>query len=169
MGTTTTTTTTITTTTTTETTTTHKAKPAPNMSSSTLPRVLSGYRRLFRARKKLFQKDEKAMMASRQAIREQFEKNHNATGAEHIEVLLSMIYEAEDMLLHGIVQGELNEDSGNYQVKVRPEHAGSASDRHNMEPITKEMGDNISKQQNPKVSVTKTTTGNGGKGNNYPT
>jgi len=124
------------------------------MSSSTLPRVLSGYRRLFRARKKLFQNDGKAMLESRHAIRAQFDVNRNATGAQHIEGLLTMIDEAEDMLLHGIVQGELDEDSGNYQVKVKPEHTDTVeADQSKMEPITKETGDSYG--TNPKVEVTK--------------
>ena len=124
------------------------------MSSSTLPRVLSGYRRLFRARKKLFQNDHRAMIESRHAIRAQFDMNRNATGVQHIEGLLSMIDEAEDMLLHGIVQGELNEETGNYQVKVKPEHTDTVeTDQSKMEPITKETGDTYG--QSSKVEVTK--------------
>ena len=126
------------------------------MSSSTVSRVLSGYRRLFRARKQLFQNDNRAMVESRAAIREQFEMNRNATGAQHIEGLLTMIDEAEDMLLHGIVQGELNEETGNYQVKVKSEHTDTVvADQSKMEPITKEMGDSYGKPEKPKIVVTR--------------
>jgi complex III assembly factor LYRM7 len=77
-------------------------------------RVLCGYRRLFRARQFLFQGDDKAMRESRVAIRAEFDKNRNVAEGEHLEGLISMIDEAEDMLLHGIARGELNPDSGRY-------------------------------------------------------
>ena len=77
-------------------------------------RVFSGYRRLFRARKILFQGDDKAMRESRVEIRKQFEMNRAASDPAHIEGLLTMVDEAEDMLLHGIVRGELNDQTGNY-------------------------------------------------------
>ena len=77
-------------------------------------RVFSGYRRLFRARKILFQGDDKAMRESRVEIRKQFEMNRAASDPAHIEGLLTMVDEAEDMLLHGIVRGDLNDQTGNY-------------------------------------------------------
>ena len=77
-------------------------------------RVFSGYRRLFRARKVLFQGDDRAMRESRVEIRKQFEMNRAASDPAHIEGLLTMVDEAEDMLLHGIVRGELNDQTGNY-------------------------------------------------------
>ena len=77
-------------------------------------RVFSGYRRLFRARKILFQGDDRAMRESRVEIRKQFEMNRAASDPAHIEGLLTMVDEAEDMLLHGIVRGELNDQTGNY-------------------------------------------------------
>ena len=73
--------------------------------SSTSARVLSGYRRLFRARKSLFLGDTRAMTESRVAIRAEFDKNRHVTDVNHLEGLLVMIDEAEDMLLHGIVRG----------------------------------------------------------------
>ena len=82
--------------------------------ASTAARALSGYRRLFRARKILFQGDDRAMRESRVEIRKQFDLNRGATDPTHIEGLLTMVDEAEDMLLHGIVRGELNEQSGHY-------------------------------------------------------
>lgn len=74
--------------------------------SSATARVLSGYRRLFRARKSLFMGDVRAMTESRIAIRTEFDKNRNVTDPQHLEGLLVMIDEAEDMLLNGIVRGE---------------------------------------------------------------
>jgi complex III assembly factor LYRM7 len=76
-------------------------------------RALSGYRRLFRARRKLFQGDQRALVESGFAIRSEFEKNKFVTDVEQLEGLFLMIDEAEDMLLHGIVQGKLNE-KGSY-------------------------------------------------------
>lgn len=57
------------------------------------------------------------MAESRLAIRAEFDKNRTVTEPNHLEGLLVMIDEAEDMLLHGIVQGKLNE-SGNYGTSV---------------------------------------------------
>jgi complex III assembly factor LYRM7 len=81
--------------------------------SSTTVRALSGYRRLFRARNKLFHGDLRALAESRIAIRAEFNKNRVVSDPYHLEGLLVMIDEAEDMMLHGIVQGKLNE-KGNY-------------------------------------------------------
>uniref|UniRef100_A0A7S4N614 Complex 1 LYR protein domain-containing protein n=1 Tax=Odontella aurita TaxID=265563 RepID=A0A7S4N614_9STRA len=124
--------------------------------SSTTARALSGYRRLFRARKVLFQGDGRAMRESRVAIREQFAQNRAASDPAHIEGLLTMIDEAEDMLLHGIARGELNPATGNYQVKIRPEHTSDgdtpAHETTSMEPITKETGTKIGSK--PEVVVT---------------
>ena len=81
---------------------------------ATAARVFSGYRRLFRARKILFQGDERAMRESRIEIRKNFDMNRAASDPAHIAGLLTMVDEAEDMLLHGIVRGELNDQTGNY-------------------------------------------------------
>ena len=81
---------------------------------ATAARVFSGYRRLFRARKILFQGDERAMRESRIEIRKNFDMNRAASDPAHIEGLLTMVDEAEDMILHGIVRGELNDQTGNY-------------------------------------------------------
>ena len=91
--------------------------------SNTALRALSGYRRLFRARRQLFNGDNRALAESRLAIRAEFDKNRHITGPpDHIEGLLSMIDDAEDMLLHGIVRGELNTERNVVEVKIRPEH-----------------------------------------------
>lgn len=66
-----------------------------------------------------------------------------------------MVDEAEDMLLNGIMRGELNPSKGHYEVKVKPEHADSMeTDRTNIEPITSETANKIS--NNPKVEITST-------------
>ena len=90
------------------------------MSSSLLSahrsRVFASYRRIFRARKDLFQGDVVAMMESRKAIKAEFAKNVNAdtNNAQHIDGLISMVDEAVDMMKHGVVRGELNATTGNY-------------------------------------------------------
>lgn len=131
-------------------------------SSNTLPRVLAGYRRLFRARKKLFHGDNRALIESRIAIRAQFKANRNAVGAAQMEGLLTMVDEAEDMLLTGIVQGQLNEETGNYQVKVKPEHTESIAGESNttgnkLEPITAETVSSLQDNSELKVEVTKSS------------
>lgn len=64
-----------------------------------------------------------------------------------------MVDEAEDMMLNGIMRGKLNSETGNYEVKVKSEHADSMeSDKTNIEPITSETANKLS--SNPKVEIT---------------
>jgi hypothetical protein len=58
-----------------------------------------------------------ALVQSRYAIRSEFDKNRDVpvTETEHMEGLLLMIDEAEDMLRNQIVQGKLNEQTGHYR------------------------------------------------------
>mmetsp|Transcript_10737 Transcript_10737/g.10863 ORF Transcript_10737/g.10863 Transcript_10737/m.10863 type:complete len:89 (+) Transcript_10737:28-294(+) len=86
------------------------------MSSSIVSRALSGYRKLNRAQKKLFNGDILAQSNARIEIRKHFEQNKNESDQGQIEQMLTMIDEAEDMMLHGILQGKLNEDTGSYGV-----------------------------------------------------
>jgi len=128
-------------------------------SASAATRALSGYRRLFRARKVVFQNDARALRESAVAIRAEFDKNRHMTGPpEHIEGLLSMIDEAADMMLHGIIQGELNPNSGNYEVKIKPEHASGMDTETitHLDPISAETGDMMKDDGTPKVVVTST-------------
>jgi hypothetical protein len=82
------------------------------MSSSGISRVLSGYRRLFRAQKKLFGEDYYAQKQAKVAIRDHFEQNRSVTDMEKLKDVIQQIDDAEDMLLHGIAQGKLNEETG---------------------------------------------------------
>jgi len=84
------------------------------MASTLTARVFSGYRRLFRARGVVFIGDQRAMAESKIALRTEFDKNRSVTDPATLEGLLTMVDEAEDMLLHGIVRGDLNQSSGNY-------------------------------------------------------
>jgi hypothetical protein len=56
------------------------------------------------------------MIESRFAIRSEFDKNRHLelVTPSTIQPFLTMIDEAEDMLLHGFARGKLNTDSGNY-------------------------------------------------------
>eukprot|EP00544_Gedaniella_sp_CCMP2646_P011374 CAMPEP_0202498672 /NCGR_PEP_ID=MMETSP1361-20130828/27041_1 /ASSEMBLY_ACC=CAM_ASM_000849 /TAXON_ID=210615 /ORGANISM="Staurosira complex sp., Strain CCMP2646" /LENGTH=125 /DNA_ID=CAMNT_0049130653 /DNA_START=45 /DNA_END=422 /DNA_ORIENTATION=- len=119
---------------------------------STRGAVVSGYRRLFRARKSLFQGDGHAMRESRIAIRNEFLKNKNVADGPHLQGLIGMIDEAEDMLRHGFARGDLNADTGRYEVKIKPEHMQGASEL-TVEPVTPEMADKVGKP--PKVEVTR--------------
>mmetsp|Transcript_2099 Transcript_2099/g.2290 ORF Transcript_2099/g.2290 Transcript_2099/m.2290 type:complete len:142 (-) Transcript_2099:348-773(-) len=122
--------------------------------STFIPRVLSGYRRLFRARNSLFTGDVRAMVESRVAIRAEFDANKHVTDQTQMEGLLLMIDEAEDMLLNGIMRGELNPEKGAYEVKIKSEHADSSDSGSatTIEPITSETANNTS--NNPKVVIT---------------
>lgn len=108
---------------------------AHNMSAATSSRarVFSAYRRIFRARKDLFDGDVQAMKESRVAIKSEFAKNRQAvTSGDHFEGLLSMVDEAVDMLRYGIVRGNLNQKTGNYGAlqmldgsNILPKNCGS--------------------------------------------
>ncbi len=123
--------------------------------SSTASRVFSGYRRLFRARKVLFTGDDRAMRESRVAIRAQFDANRNVTDPAQMEGLMVMVDEAEDMLLNGIVRGELNEEKNAYEVKVKKEHAENMDSETitHIDPITAETS--LNDKGKPDVVVTK--------------
>lgn len=127
-------------------------------SLSSSARVLSGYRRLFRARKSLFWGDHRAMRESRVAIRTEFEKHRNVTDPAHLEGLLVMIDEAEDMLLHGIVRGELNREKNAYEIKIKKEHAESMDSETitHVDPITAETSLNETNGK-PNVVVTQSS------------
>ena len=120
------------------------------MAASSQSRVFSAYRRLFRARAKLFQGDVAALQESRKAIRLQFVQNKTVpTFGDHFEGLLSMVDEAEDMLLTGFVQGKLNQD-GHYHVAIQPEHTGNATDMASvpqLEPVTENTVQRMSSVQ----------------------
>lgn len=79
-------------------------------------RVLAGFRRLNRARIQLFKGDDHAMQVTRQQMRAEFERNKSVpTSGPHFEALVAGIDEAADMLLHEIIRGDLNEDTGRYR------------------------------------------------------
>jgi len=131
------------------------------MAASSRSRVFSAYRRLFRARTKLFGEDTEALRESRNAIRQQFVQHKSApTSGDHFEGLLTMVDEAEDMLLHGFVQGKLNTESQHYEVKIESEHTGNADDMANvpqLEPVTEKT---VKSFENPGVEVTQTCSHN---------
>jgi hypothetical protein len=112
--------------------------------------VLSAYRRIFRARKELFMGDHQAMAELRVAIKDEFVKNQKVpTSGEHFEALLYMVDEAIDMMRYGIVRGDLNEKTGNYEVKFKPEHTEGV-EHSNVEPITAET---VSRLEKPMVET----------------
>lgn len=73
-----------------------------------------------------------------------------------------MIDEAEDMLLHQIVRGELNEERNVVEVKIGPEHEGrmDSETMTHIDPITNEMGSSsTSSSSKPKIEITKSSSG----------
>lgn len=111
-----------------------------------------------RARQSLFTGDERAMRESRIAIRTEYVKNRNVTDPVQIEGLMVMADEATDMLLHGIVRGELNQDKNAYEVKIKKEHVDSMDSETitHVDPITAETSLN-EETGNPDVVVTSTS------------
>ena len=131
--------------------------PAANTARA---RVLAGYRNLTRARRDLFKGDAFAYQESGRQLREQFEINKNVpTSGPAFEALLQGMDEATHMLRHEIVRGDLNEDTGRYEVKIKREHVqGSAEDdsiKPQVEPITQ---DTVRRMENPgQVEVCKSS------------
>lgn len=128
------------------------------MSTTASRRALSGYRRLYRARQQLFAGDARALTKSRLAIRVEFAKNRHVTGPpDHLEGLLSMIDDAEDMLLHGIVRGELNSERNVVEIKIGPGHEArmDSGTLTHVDAITAETGDAMDGKGKPKISITK--------------
>ena len=84
--------------------------------SAARARVLAGYRRLNRARLQLFQGDDHAMAVTYQQMRMAFEANrhHSPTEGPEFEAMVEGIDEATNMLVHEIIRGDLNEDTGRY-------------------------------------------------------
>ena len=82
-----------------------------------------------------------------------------------------MIDEAEDMLLHGIVRGELNEDRNVVEVKIGAEQE-SRMDTDTMthvDPITAETGAKIDGNcSKPKIEITKTSSAGSESGSAKP-
>jgi hypothetical protein len=83
---------------------------ASAVSSVARTRVLAGFRKLNRARTQLFRGDDHAMRA--EFIRN---KNEPAQGPQW-EAMVAGIDEATDMLVHEIIRGDLNDDSGRYRT-----------------------------------------------------
>lgn len=75
---------------------------------------MSSYRRLYRARARLFPGDAVAMAKSRTEVRAQYLQHTAPLDDEHFSALLGMVDEAEDMMRHSIVQGRLNQKTGHY-------------------------------------------------------
>ena len=122
-------------------------------------RVLAGFRRLNKARIQLFKGDHNAMQVSRQEMRAEFEKNkYIPTSGPEFEALVAGIDEAADMLRHEIVRGDLNQDTGRYEVKIKREHVKGSDTgeiKPQVEPITQET---VDRMENPgKVEVCKSS------------
>jgi hypothetical protein len=77
--------------------------------------VMAGFRRLNRARVSLFLGDDHAIKVSREQMRAEFIKNRTVKpyGPEW-EAMVTGIDEAADMLLHEVVRGKLNDQTGRY-------------------------------------------------------
>ena len=72
-----------------------------------------------------------------------------------------MIDDAEDMMRHGIVRGELNEERNVVEVKLGPEHESrmDSETMTHLDPITADMGNEMDsgRKGKPVVEVTKSS------------
>ena len=88
--------------------------------------VLGGYRRLLRARLIPFASDASALSSSRAELRTQFLANKAVADDAKIRELLKGVDDVEDMLLNGLVQGEVVDHAPNdrrVKVSIRKENA----------------------------------------------
>mmetsp|Transcript_27472 Transcript_27472/g.58780 ORF Transcript_27472/g.58780 Transcript_27472/m.58780 type:complete len:138 (+) Transcript_27472:165-578(+) len=132
--------------------------------SASRARVFAGFRRLNRARVQLFKGDDHAMKESRIQLRAQLEANRSApTSGPVFEELVNGMDEAANMLTHEIVRGDLNQDTGRYDVKIKREHVKGSDDpsgkiKPEIEPITE---DTVRRMENPgSVEVCKSNSAN---------
>jgi len=125
---------------------------------------VAGFRRLNRARIQLFRGDDHAMKESRIQLRAQMEANRFAPNSGPVfEELVKGLDEAAHMLTHEIVRGDLNEETGRYDVKIKREHVQGSDDpsgnvKPEIEPITE---DTVRRMENPgsvEVNVCKSST-----------
>lgn len=104
------------------------AKDSNNMSTaSSRAAVLTGYRRLLRASHTLFAGDAEALRGSRVELRSHFEEHRHERKPERVAELVRDMREVEEMMLHNLVQGRLNQ-RGNYEIDLKAPVPDSADE-----------------------------------------
>jgi complex III assembly factor LYRM7 len=103
--------------------------------------VLGGYRRLLRASRQAFCGDEYAIQQARVALREHVFTNKNEANSKVIVEMLHAMEDAENMLLHNIVQGKQTEESKKqnqikYEVKLTDPQKKNMRKNEEIIPIT---------------------------------
>lgn len=83
------------------------------------PQVLSGFRRLLRARRIPFASDPHALSESRKELKTQFMLQKDVTDNGQIIELLKGIDEVEEMLRTSIVQGTVSGEADETRVNVK--------------------------------------------------
>ena len=133
--------------------------------NSLRPRVLSGYRRLLRARLLPFMNDNHALSASRVELKTQFMLNKDVSSAAEIEELLKGIDEVEEMLRSSVVQGRVKEDQdGDVRVGVQFSKENAMSmDKDSINPL-EHLGEGLGEEKSAGLDDIEVTTTKGGKG-----
>mmetsp|Transcript_13135 Transcript_13135/g.26794 ORF Transcript_13135/g.26794 Transcript_13135/m.26794 type:complete len:129 (-) Transcript_13135:6-392(-) len=105
------------------------------MSSALRTSVLGGYRRLLRARLIAFSGDDNAIAASRLELRTHILNNANVEKSQ-AEIMVKEMIDLEDVLLGGIVQGEVKQggDEVKVEIQLRKENA-EVMDKESINPI----------------------------------
>ncbi|XP_046339829.1 complex III assembly factor LYRM7-like [Haliotis rufescens] len=80
-------------------------------------KVLSVFRSLHRARKKVFQGDGVALAVGRSKINDEFRKHTQETDANKIKELITVAEDSEKLLKKTVVQGKARED-GTYEIRI---------------------------------------------------
>ncbi|GMH88565.1 hypothetical protein TrST_g11197 [Triparma strigata] len=120
------------------------------------PSVLSGYRRLLRARLLPFSSDPHALSESRRELKTQFLLNKDITDSSQILELLKGIDEVETMLKSSIVQGKISERDSKpvVEVKIREDNK-DAMDVDQLNQLESLGGDLGGKEETKSISELK--------------
>jgi len=79
--------------------------------------ALTGFRRLIRSARVVFQADKFAQVQAREQLKSEFRKHRMVSDPAELGQLLRGIDEVDEMLRFNIVQGKRN-DRGNFEVKL---------------------------------------------------
>ncbi|KAG0560255.1 hypothetical protein KC19_10G165800 [Ceratodon purpureus] len=87
--------------------------------------ALSIFRALLRTRKQCFAGDPEMLVAAAKQIRDDFDEHRNVGPGEELDKLMTKAREAIKFMKANIIQAKQN-DRGNYEVKLKPEHQGAS-------------------------------------------
>jgi hypothetical protein len=82
----------------------------------------AGYRQLLRSARTAFSQDALALRESKKELKKHFFANEYVSDPNQLKELLMGIKDVDEMLRFNIVQATRNQEKGNFEVKLNPEH-----------------------------------------------